>query len=112
MGDFGLGRFFSTQTSNVHSLGWEMILVSLIIRRPLVGTPYYMSPERILETGYDMKSDIWSLGCVLYEMAALQSPFYGDNLTLAILCRRIEESDYPPLPGRIYSVEVIDWYIG
>ena len=40
-----------------------------------VGTPLYMSPEALRGDRYDTKSDIWSLGCVLYELAMLRSPF-------------------------------------
>jgi len=40
-----------------------------------VGTPYYMSPEQINECKYDEKSDIWSAGCLLYEIITLRPPF-------------------------------------
>jgi NIMA (never in mitosis gene a)-related kinase len=39
------------------------------------GTPYYASPEVWKDKPYDSKSDIWSLGCVLYELITLQPPF-------------------------------------
>lgn len=43
------------------------------------GTPYYASPEVWNEEPYNYKSDIWSLGCVLYEMTMLRPPFRADT---------------------------------
>lgn len=53
-----------------------------------VGTPYYMSPEQVQEQHYDEKSDIWSLGCLLYEIIEFRPPFHSKNLiNLANLIR-------------------------
>lgn len=53
--------------------------VSKIAKKGLVytqtGTPYYAAPEVWKDKPYDLKCDIWSLGCVIYEMASLNPPF-------------------------------------
>lgn len=52
---------------------------------------------------YDFKSDIWSVGCVLYEMAALVPPFKGKNMH--VLFKKVCAAEYKPLPDR-YSLEL------
>ena len=58
--------------------------VSKVARRGLgytqTGTPYYASPEVWKDQPYDLKSDMWSLGCVLYEMITLKPPFRAENM--------------------------------
>lgn len=44
------------------------------------GTPYFISPEMCKNSAYNNKSDIWSLGCILYELMTLHHPFNGHNL--------------------------------
>ena len=46
------------------------------------GTPYYASPEVWKDQPYDNKSDIWSLGCIIYEMVCLQPPFKAPNMDM------------------------------
>lgn len=58
--------------------------VSKVVKKNLLytqtGTPYYASPEVWKDQPYEQKSDIWSLGCVLYEMATLNPPFRGEDM--------------------------------
>ena len=44
------------------------------------GTPYYASPEVWKDQPYSYKSDLWSIGCVIYELCALTPPFHGKDL--------------------------------
>lgn len=59
IGDFGISR----------------VLNSSEFAKTMIGTPYYMSPECFGSRAYDFKSDIWSLGCCLYEMITLKHAF-------------------------------------
>ena len=70
-----------------------------------MGTPLYMSPEVLKGDGYDFKSDIWSLGCLLYELSMLKSPFKSEGLNLYSLFQKISKGDYQPLPDK-YSEEL------
>ena len=45
------------------------------------GTPYYASPEVWKDKPYNLKSDIWSLGCVFFEMLAFQPPFMAHDMS-------------------------------
>lgn len=65
----------------------------------------YMSPEVLRGDGYDFKSDIWSLGCLLYELTVLKSPFKAEGLNLYSLFQKISKGDYQPLPEN-YSLEL------
>lgn len=61
------------------------------------GTPYYASPEVWRDQPYDSKSDIWSLGCVLYESVTLKPPFRADDM--AGLYKKVLKGVYPKIPN-------------
>ena len=90
LGDFGIARVLKCTT--------EMAAT-------VVGTPYYLSPEIVQSNTYDFKTDIWSIGVLLYEMCALRPPFNGQNLhQLAI---QIVSGRYNPLDSKRYSPGMI-----
>ncbi|XP_037837589.1 serine/threonine-protein kinase Nek2 isoform X1 [Kryptolebias marmoratus] len=88
LGDFGLARILNHDTS---------------FAKTFVGTPYYMSPEQINRMSYNEKSDIWSLGCLLYELCALSPPFTAYNQKE--LAEKIREGRFRRIPYR-YSEEL------
>ena len=61
------------------------------------GTPYYASPEVWKEQPYDLKSDVWSLGCVIYEMLTLKPPFRAQNMKE--LYKKVLRGNYPRVPS-------------
>lgn len=65
LGDFGVSRVLEHSKSKAVST---------------IGTPYYLSPEIINGETYRYESDIWSLGILLYYMAALKYPFVGKDM--------------------------------
>ncbi|NXE87731.1 NEK11 kinase, partial [Menura novaehollandiae] len=78
-----------------------LLMGSCDLATTFIGTPYYMSPEVLKHQGYNTKSDIWSLGCILYEMCCMNHAFTGQNFLSVVL--KIVEGDTPSLPDRYPS---------
>lgn len=67
------------------------------------GTPYYASPEVWRDEPYGIKSDVWSLGCVLYEMITLKPPFRAKNMEG--LFQKVTKGSFAPIPKE-FSIEL------
>lgn len=90
IGDFGISKVMGTETLAQGA-------------KTVVGTPYYISPEMCSGQPYNEKSDMWALGCILYEMTCLQKAFEGENLPA--LVNKIMTCTYAPVRGP-YSSEI------
>ncbi|XP_019524408.1 PREDICTED: serine/threonine-protein kinase Nek3 isoform X1 [Hipposideros armiger] len=88
LGDFGSARLLSNP---------------MAFACTYVGTPYYVPPEIWENTPYNNKSDIWSLGCILYELCTLKHPFQANSWKSLIL--KICQGSMSPLPSH-YSYEL------
>ncbi|EZG51798.1 protein serine/threonine kinase catalytic domain protein [Gregarina niphandrodes] len=92
LGDFGIAKALDKTGS---------------FAKTIIGTPYYLSPEICRSLPYSWASDIWALGCVLYELCALKVPFEANNMTS--LVTRIVDGKPPMLPAQ-YSEDLKDLY--
>ena len=88
LGDFGIAKTFKNTMDKA---------------KTMVGTPYYLSPEIIQGKPYDNKSDIWSLGVLLYEMMTFKMPFEAN--TLPMLSMKIMRGNYTP-PSSMYTKDL------
>ncbi|MGA2223111.1 MAG: serine/threonine-protein kinase [Syntrophobacteraceae bacterium] len=75
---------------------------TMAMTRTVLGTPYYMSPEQISGQKIDIRSDIFSLGAVLYESLTGEKPFSGENT--ATLAYKIVQTD--PVPPRVLNLHI------
>ncbi|GAQ88392.1 NIMA-related kinase 2 [Klebsormidium nitens] len=88
LGDFGIARVLDSSDA---------------LASTFVGTPYYMSPELFKGRPYNYKTDIWALGCVLYELLCLRQPFKAKNFP--DLAAEVTRGLYPPIQSS-YSAEI------
>jgi len=88
--DFGLAK----------AVGGEPSEKPTTVTQPgrVIGTPAYMSPEQARGKPIDKRSDIWSFGCLLYEMLTATVPFKGETVTDTLAGIIEREPDWQALP--------------
>ena len=82
--------------AKIGDLGVAKILENTNHAMTFIGTPYYVSPEMCRNKPYNEKSDIWALGCILYELLTFNHPFTATNQ--AALFIKILNNKYNPFP--------------
>ena len=88
IGDFGISKVLENSIDSASTI---------------VGTPFYMSPEVCENRSYTFKSDIWALGCIMFELCTLKKAFEANNL-LGLVNKIVKEN--VPDMGNKYSPEL------
>ncbi|CAF3681032.1 unnamed protein product [Rotaria sordida] len=83
LGDFGISKVLNATCD---------------FARTQIGTPYYLSPEICQQKPYNNKSDVWSLGCVLYEVTTLKHAFDANNMNGLVM--KIIRGSFNPIPPK------------
>ena len=82
----------------IGDLNVSKILTKMVTTNTQTGTPYFASPEIWNDQPYDYKCDIWSVGCIIYEMASLHVPFRG--VSMQNLYKNVLRGIYQQIPSR------------
>lgn len=104
--DLKTQNIFLTKSNiiKVGDLGIARVLESASdMASTLIGTPYYMSPELFTNKPYNHKSDVWALGCCVYEMCTLRHAFNAKDMSSLVY--KILKGKFPPLPSN-YSPDL------
>ena len=88
--DFGLAKAAGSEAEEYDS--------TITRLGSLIGTPSYMSPEQTRGKTTDHRTDIWSFGCILYEMLTTERPFEGDTVSDTIVHVLERQPDWKALP--------------
>lgn len=91
LGDFGISKLLECTLDFTYST---------------MGTPFYLSPEICLGVGYNYKTDIWMLGCLLYELCSLSRPYHGESIPGII--NNIKNNHPSKLNEMLYSQNLIN----
>ena len=96
--DFGLAKAFSSDGTSRDVTQLPTIMASNLDAGAIVGTPAYMSPEQARGQAVDKRTDIWSFGCVLFEMITGRLSFSGQTVSDTIVAILERQPDWNALP--------------
>lgn len=85
------------QSVKLGDFGLSKVMQSHDFASTYVGTPFYMSPEICASERYTLYSDIWSVGCIIYELCTHNPPFNANSHLQLI--QRIRKGEYAPIPS-------------
>jgi NIMA (never in mitosis gene a)-related kinase 2 len=91
------------QAVKLGDFGLSKLMQSHDFASTYVGTPFYMSPEICASERYTLLSDIWSVGCIIYELCTHNPPFNANSHLQLI--QRIRKGDFAPIPS-VYSKDL------